>query len=67
MKHSLYLFLFMAIKQYYAKRKRSRIRAVQMDNLRRLLCIRRKYGVPKHKGVSRVMKGFDKKIDEGVL
>ena len=41
MKHCLYLFLCMAVIQYYGKKRRSRVRAVQMNNLRGLLGIRR--------------------------
>ena len=46
-----------------------RIRIVQMDNLRGLLGIRRMDKVPNTwiRELCRVIKGVDKKIDEGVL
>ena len=49
--------------------KRSRIRDVQMDNLRGLLGIRRMDRVPnaRIRELCGVMKGVNEKIDEGVL
>ena len=53
----------------WSKNKRSWIRAVQMDNLRGLLGIRRMDKVPNAqiRKLCRVMKGVNEKIDEGVL
>ena len=68
--HCLYLLLCMAVKQYYGRRlERSRIRAVQMDNLRGLLGIRRMNRVlnARIRELYEVKKGLDEKIDEGVL
>ena len=50
-------------------KERSRIRAVQMDNLKGLLGIRRMDRVPNAqiRELCGVKKGLDKKIDEGVL
>ena len=52
----------------WRKKERSRIRAVQMDNLRGLLGIRRMDKVPnvRIRQLCGVTKGVDKKIDEGV-
>ena len=51
------------------KEKRPRVRAVQMDNLRRLLGIRRMDKVPnaRVREFCLVKKYLDEKIDEGVL
>ena len=46
MKYCLYLFLRMAARQCWKDKERSRIRAVQMDNLRGLLGIRRRDRIP---------------------
>ena len=53
----------------WREKERSRIRAVQMDNFRGLLGIRRVDKVPnaKIRQLCGVMKGVDKRIDEGVL
>ena len=53
----------------WKEKKRSRIRAVQMDNLRGLLGIRRIDRVPNAqiRELCGVKKGLDEKIDEGVL
>ena len=53
----------------WRKKERSRIRAVQMDNLRGLLGIRRMDKVPnvRIRQLCGVTKGVDKKIDEGVV
>ena len=45
-KHCLYLFLCIVVRQCYEMRKRSRIRSVQMDNLRGLLSIWRMDRIP---------------------
>ena len=51
------------------KKERSRIRAVQIDNLKVLLSIRRMDGVTNAwiEELCRVMKGVGERIDEGVL
>ena len=47
MRHCLHLFLCMAVRQCYGRKKeRFRVKAVQMDNLRGLLGIRRMDRVP---------------------
>ena len=53
----------------WREKERSRIRAVQMDNLRGLLGIRRMDNVPNAqiRQLFGVTKGVDEKIDEGVL
>ena len=53
----------------WREKERSRIRAVQMDNLRGLLGIRRMDKVPNAqiRQLYRVTKGVDEKSDEGVL
>ena len=53
----------------WKEKERSRIRAVQMDNVRGLLGIRRMDKVPNERirELCVVMKGVDKRIDEGVL
>ena len=53
----------------WREKERSRIRAVQMDNLRSLLGIRRMDKVPKVqiRQLCGVMKGVDEKNDENVL
>ena len=51
------------------EKERARIRAVHIDNLRGLLGIRRMDKVPNAwiRKLCRMMKGMDKRIDEGVL
>ena len=51
------------------EKERSKIRAVQMDNLRGLLSIRRMNKVPnaRRRELCGVTKGVDKRIDEGVF
>ena len=53
----------------WKEKERSRIRAVQMDNLRDLLGIRRIDRVPnaRIRELCRVIKGIDERIDESVL
>ena len=53
----------------WRENERSRIRVVQMDNLKGLVGIRRMDKVPNAqiRQLCRVKKGVDKKIDEGVL
>ena len=53
----------------WKEKKRSRISAVQMDNLRALLCIRRMDRVlnPRIMKLCGVKKGLDERIGEGVL
>ena len=53
----------------YIEKERSRIRAIQIDNLRGLLGIRRMDKVPnaRIKKLCGETKGVDEKIDEGVL
>ena len=53
----------------WREKERSRIKAVQMDNLRGLLGIRRMDKVPnaRIRELCGVTKGVDEKIDEGVL
>ena len=41
MRHCLYLYLCMGVRQLYGRRRGYRIRDVQMDNLRGLLGIKR--------------------------
>ena len=69
MKHCLYLFLYVAVRVLEKEKKRSRIRAVQMDNLRGLLGIRRMDRVPnaRIRELCEVTKMVDKRIDEDVL
>ena len=59
----------MAGRQCYGRKRRSRIRAVQMDNFRGLLGIRRKDRVPnaRIRELCGAKKGLDERIDEGVL
>ena len=68
MKHCMCLFLFMAVRQWKDKEK-SRIRAVQTENLRELLGIRRMDRVPnaRIRELCGVKKGLDERIDEGML
>ena len=56
-------------KMLWKEKERSRIRAVQMDNLRGLLGIRRMERIPNAwiRGFCGVKKGLDERIDEGVL
>ena len=51
------------------KKQRSRIRVLQMDNLRGVLGIRRVDGVPNThiRKMGRMTKGVDERIDESVL
>ena len=53
----------------WRKKERSRIRVVQVDNLRGLLGLRRmdKVQNARIRELCRVTKGVDEKIDEGVL
>ena len=53
----------------WKEKERSRVRAIQMDNLRGLLGIRRMYRVPNAwiKELCGVKKGSNKRIDEGLL
>ena len=53
----------------WKEKGRSRIRAVQMDSLKDLLCIRRMDKVPNERirQLGGVTKDVDKSIDEGVL
>ena len=53
----------------WKEKERSRIRAVQMDNLRGLLCIRRMERVPNTqiKELCRVVKGLHERVVGGVL
>ena len=53
----------------WREKERSRISAVQMDNLRGLLCIRRMDKVPnaRIRKLCGVTKGIDEKIGEGFL
>ena len=53
----------------WKEKKRSRIRAVQIDNLRGLLGIRRMDRVPnmRRRELCGAKKGLDERIDEGVL
>ena len=59
----------MAVRQCYGKSKRSRVRAVQIDNLRGLLGIRRMDRVPNAwiRELCGAKKGLDVRIDEGML
>ena len=70
MKHCFYLFLCMAVRQCYGNEKeRSRIRAVQMDNLRGFLGIRKMDRAPnaRIRELCGVTKEVGERIDEGVL
>ena len=53
----------------WREKERSRVRAVQIDNLRGLLGIRRMDRVPnaRIRELCRVKKGLEERIDEGVL
>ena len=51
----------------WRKKKRSGTKAVQMDNFRSLLGIKRMIKSQMHGQLSGVTKGVDKKIDEGVV
>ena len=53
----------------WRKKERSRVKAVQMDNLRGLLSIRRMDRVlnAQIRELCRVRKGLDERIDEGIL
>ena len=61
--------MFRSETMIWREKERSRIRAVQMDNFRGLLGIKRMDKVPnaKIRQLCGVMKGVDKRIDEGVL
>ena len=65
MKHCLYLFLYMAVRLLWREKENSRIRAVQKDNLRSLLGIRRTDRVTnaRIKELSGMTKGVDERID----
>ena len=72
MSHCLCLFLRMVVSSEaitWREKERSRIWAVQMDNLRGLLGIRRMDKVPnaRIRHLCGVTKGVDEKIDEGAL
>ena len=73
MKHGLYLFMYVFMHErevmLWKIKERSRIRAVQMDSLRGLLGIRRMDRVLNAgiKELCGVIKGVDKKIDQGFL
>ena len=69
MKHCLHLSLCTAVRQLWDEKERSRIRAVQMDNIKGLLGIRRMDRVPntRIKELCGLKKGVDERIDEGVL
>ena len=68
MRNSLYLFLCMVVTKCY-ERRRTRIRAVQVDNIRGLLVIRRMDKVlsSQIRELCRVMKGVNKRIDKSVF
>ena len=53
----------------WKEKEKSRIRAIQMDNLRGLLGIRRMNRIPnaRIRELCGVRKGLDERIDEGVL
>ena len=59
----------MAVRLLWKEKERSRIRTVEMDNLRGLLGIKRIDRVPNEwiSELCRVMKGVDERIDEGVM
>ena len=63
-RHCLCLFLCMAVRQCYGMRRRDLIRAVQMDNIRGLLGIRRMYRVSnaRVRKLCRVRKGLDQRF-----
>ena len=67
MKYSSYLFLCEAM--LWKEKEGPRVRAVQMDNLRGLLGIRKMDKVPnaRIRKLCRVTKEVDERIDEGVL
>ena len=63
------LFLCMVVRQLWKDKEISRNRAIQMDNIRGLISIRRIDMVPngRLKEFCGVKKGLDERIDEGVL
>ena len=63
------VLMYVSETMLWKEKERSRIRAVQMDNLRGLLGIRRIYRVPNAwiRELCRVKKGLDERIDEGML
>ena len=69
MKHCLYLFLCMVVRMLWKEKERSRIRSVQIDNLKDLLGIRRMDRVlnERIRDFCGMMKGVDEKIEEGVF
>ena len=70
MKHCLYLFfIYVSETMLWKMKEKSRIRVVQMDNLRGLLGIRRIDRVlnARKRELSEVKKGVGERIDEGVL
>ena len=69
MKHCLFLFLCMAETMLWREKDGSKIRAVQMDNLRGLLGIKRMDRVLNVwiRELFGVKKGLDERIDEGML
>ena len=68
MRHCLCLFLWMTVGQLWREKERFRVRAVQMDTLRRWLGIRRMDRIPntRIRELSGVKKGLDERIDEGL-
>ena len=66
---SVPVLIYGSEKLIWKKKEMSRIRVVQMDNLRGLLGIRRRNKVPNAqiRELCRVTKGVDERIDEGVL
>ena len=65
----VHVFTYDSEKMLWKEKERSRIRAIQMDNLRGLLGIRRIDRVPntRIRKLCGVTKGVDKRIYEGVL
>ena len=65
----VYVLMYDSETRLWKKKERSRIGAVQMDNLRGLLGIRRMDRVPNAQIIELwlVTKGVDERIDEGVL
>ena len=68
MSHCSFLFLFMVVRVILKKEERSRIRAVQMDNLKGVLSIRRMDKVP-YAQIKELRNGevCGLRVDEGVL
>ena len=65
----LFLFMYGSETMIWKEEERSRIRALQMDNLRGLLGIWKIDRVPNAqiKELCKVMKGLDERIDEGFV